>query len=116
MPASLIKQVIIFCTALLLCSCASEYQQSISNNIKPSPNVTMAAQQMKQSAGEPTDANNTDANDAGAAKAPLKIGIHEAILMAMENNQSLIVERMNPEIQKTFEQQELAVFDPLLAA
>jgi len=33
----------------------------------------------------------------------------------MENNQSLIVERMNPEIQRTFEQEELAVFDPLIS-
>ena len=33
----------------------------------------------------------------------------------MENNQSLIVERMNPQIQQTFEQEELAVFDPLLS-
>jgi outer membrane protein len=116
MSASLIKQAAIFCTALLLCSCASEYQQNISRNIGPSPNVTMTARQQKQTAGEPADTNNTDVNDPNAAKAPLKIGIHEAILMAMENNQSLIVERMNPEIQKTFEQQELAVFDPLIAA
>jgi len=46
----------------------------------------------------------------------LTIGIHEAILMAMENNQALIVERMNPQIQRTFEREESAVFDPLLGA
>ncbi len=36
--------------------------------------------------------------------------------MAMENNRSLIVERMNPEINRTFEQEELAAFEPALGA
>jgi outer membrane protein len=103
MSASLIKQVAIFCTALLLSSCASEYPASSPNTVEPPPKATTP----QQSESPPADVNN-------AAKAPLKIGIHEAILMAMENNQSLIVERMNPEIQKTFEQEELAVFDPLI--
>jgi outer membrane protein TolC len=34
----------------------------------------------------------------------------------MANNQSLIVERMNPQIGRTFEQEELAIFDPVLSA
>jgi len=53
-------------------------------------------------------------NEVAAPEGPLKIGVQEAILLAMENNQSLIIERMNPQIQQTFEQEELAVFDPLL--
>ncbi len=57
-----------------------------------------------------------DANQVAAPEGPLKIGVQEAILLAMENNQSLIVERMNPQILRTFEQEELAVFDPLLGA
>jgi len=59
---------------------------------------------------EPVDAN------AAATEGPLKIDIHRAILLAMENNRSLIVERMNPQISGTFEKEELAVFDPLLSA
>jgi outer membrane protein TolC len=105
------KPVVIFCSALLLCSCASQYRQNYSNYVKPSPKVTTPEQPPESPPGSPVDANNADANDTDAAKAPLTIGIHEAILMAMENNQSLIVERMNPEIQQTFEQEELAVFD-----
>ena len=57
-----------------------------------------------------------DANNASMTEGSLKISIQEAILMAMENNQSLAVERMNPQISRTFENQELAVFDPLLSA
>ncbi|OHB68621.1 MAG: hypothetical protein A2Y77_15600, partial [Planctomycetes bacterium RBG_13_62_9] len=46
---------------------------------------------------------------------PLKIDIERAILLAMENNRSLIVQRMNPDISRTIEQEELAVFDPVLS-
>jgi len=106
MPASLKKPAIIFCAALLLCSCASEYTKNYTNNIEPSSKVT-TTKQPESSSASPADANN-------AAEGPLTIGIHEAILLAMENNQSLIVERMNPEIQKTFEQEELAIFDPII--
>ena len=110
MPASLKKTVVIFCSAMLLCSCASKYQENYSNNVEPLPKVATPEQPPESPPGEPADANN-----AVAAKGPLKIGIREAILLAMENNQSLIVERMNPEIQQTFEQEELAVFDPLIS-
>ncbi len=110
MPASLKKPVVIFCSIMLLCSCASQYQENYSNIFEPSPKVTATKQPPESPTGGPADANNTD-----AAKDPLKIGIHEAILLAMENNQSLIVERMNPEIQRTFEQEELAIFDPLIS-
>jgi len=110
MPVSLKKLVVIFCTALLLCSCASQYQENYPNDVEPSPKVTAPEQPPDSPPGQPADANN-----AIAVKGPLKIGIHEAILLAMENNQSLIVERMNPEIQRTFEQEELAVFDPLIS-
>jgi len=108
MPAILKKTVIIFCAALLLCSCESEYTPNYSANIEPSPKVTTTEQQYESLSAAPTDVNN-------AAEGPLKIGIHEAILLAMENNQSLIVERMNPEIQQTFEQEELAIFDPIIS-
>lgn len=110
MPASLRKTVVIFCTALLLCSCESGYQENNSNNVRLSPSVTTP-----ERPSESTPRGPADANDADAAKGPLIIGIQEAILLAMENNQSLIVERMNPEIQQTFEQEELAVFDPLIS-
>jgi outer membrane protein TolC len=57
-----------------------------------------------------------DANQATAIEGPLKIDIQAAILLAMENNRSLAVERMNPQVSRTFEKEELAVFDPALSA
>ncbi len=49
-------------------------------------------------------------------KGPLKITVKDAVLIALENNRSLVVERINPSIQKTFEDQERAVFDPTVEA
>ncbi|UCG08615.1 MAG: TolC family protein [Desulfobacterales bacterium] len=43
---------------------------------------------------------------------PMKITIAEAILLSLENNRTLEVERLNPSIEKTFEDQERAEFDP----
>jgi len=43
---------------------------------------------------------------------PLKVTITEAILLSLENNRSLVVQRLDPSIQQTFEDQERAVFDP----
>jgi len=50
-----------------------------------------------------------------ADPAVLTIDIERAILMAMENNRSLIVQKMNPQIRRTLEQEQRAVFDPVLS-
>ncbi|MFP4037479.1 MAG: TolC family protein [Desulfobacteraceae bacterium] len=47
---------------------------------------------------------------------PLQLTAEDAVLMALENNRSLVVERFTPEIKRTFEEQERAVFDPVLEA
>ena len=43
---------------------------------------------------------------------PLKLTVTEAILLCLENNRELEVQRLNPSIRQTFEDQERAVFDP----
>lgn len=50
------------------------------------------------------------------SKGPINVTISEAILFSMENNRALVVERLNPAIQQTFEDQERAVFDPEINA
>ena len=46
------------------------------------------------------------------SEGPLKITVQEATLLCLENNRALVVEKLNPSIQQTFEDQERAVFDP----
>jgi len=47
---------------------------------------------------------------------PLNITVTEAILMSLENNRALVVQRLNPAITQTFEDQERALFDPTVNA
>jgi len=47
---------------------------------------------------------------------PLKVTIREAILLCLENNRSLVVQRLNPSVRQTYEDQERAVFDPVINA
>jgi len=65
-----------------------------------------------------TKQQNASPGGAGTAAepGPIRVRVQDAILMALENNQALNIERLNPAIQKTFEQQEQGVFDPLVSA
>ncbi len=60
-----------------------------------------------------------DLHDSGTTRTllksegPIEITIENAVLIALENNRSLIVEKFNPPIRRTFEDQEHAPFDPM---
>ena len=43
---------------------------------------------------------------------PIDITINEAVLISLQKNKSLAVEKLSPQIKRTFEEQALAVFDP----
>jgi len=103
--------IILFIKAVLLSSCLSLDPEPYSDYIGPATGGDLPKDQQKLPVHKPVDANN-----ATITKGPLEIGIQKAILLAMENNRSLVVERMNPEISRTFEEEELAIFDPLLGA
>ena len=51
----------------------------------------------------------------GNSEGAVEVSIEEAILMALENNRALRVERLNPDIRRTFEEEEQSVFDPVLS-
>ena len=51
-----------------------------------------------------------------ASDGPLELTLREALLTALEHNPALRVQRWNPAIQKTYEAQPEAVFDPTVAA
>ncbi|MEW6670605.1 MAG: TolC family protein [Thermodesulfobacteriota bacterium] len=46
----------------------------------------------------------------------IRVTVQDAILMALEHNRALAVEKLRPPIRETYEQQELSVFDPVLNA
>ncbi len=103
--------IILFIKAVLLSSCLSLEPEPYSDYIGPATGGDLPKDQQKLPMNKPIDVNDTT-----ITKGPLEIGIQKAILLAMENNRSLVVERMNPEISRTFEEEELAIFDPLLGA
>jgi len=47
---------------------------------------------------------------------PLRVTTEQAVLLTLENNRALVVERLNPQIAQTFVPERLAIFDPVLAA
>ena len=47
---------------------------------------------------------------------PLVIKIEDAILIGLDNNRSLKIEKLKPKIQKTYENEEQGVFDPVISA
>jgi len=109
--SSILLSAILIVEVFLLSSCVSLDPEPSSNYAVPEAKTAVADTRQ-----EPAWQKNADANNAASPQGPLKIGMREAILLAMENNRSLTVERMNPQIIRTFEQEELAVFDPVLDA
>jgi outer membrane protein len=109
------KSSTLFCSMILavmaglLSSCVLPNLEPRSDYVAPEAREDLPGSQQESDLQEPADPN-----DIVAAKGPLKIGIENAILLAMENNQSLLLERMNPEISRTFEAEELSAFDPSL--
>ena len=51
-----------------------------------------------------------------ADRGPIRITVQNAVLMVLENNRGLRVERLNPSIRRTFEDQERGLFDPTIHA
>ncbi|HPC02548.1 MAG TPA: TolC family protein [Syntrophales bacterium] len=47
---------------------------------------------------------------------PLAVRVEDAVLLALENNRSLKIEKLYPAIMRTVEDEERAAFDPLLSA
>jgi len=52
----------------------------------------------------------------GAVKEPMQMTIEEAVLLSLENNLALVVEKYAPAIAETYEDQGKAVFDPRAGA
>ncbi|MDP2896152.1 MAG: TolC family protein [bacterium] len=64
----------------------------------------------------PAGASDSRAEPPAATEGPLTLTVESAILLAVESNRAFRVERLNPPIRRTFEEQERAVFDPVAGA
>ncbi|MGC9453750.1 MAG: TolC family protein [Phycisphaerae bacterium] len=91
-----------------LCSCSQW-----TDDWRPSVDLPKLEPPLEQTA-EPDAGTGTP--DSDRPDEPLELTIEQAVLMAMENNRELHVERLEPEISRTFIEQELAAFDPVFSA
>jgi len=69
---------------------------------------------LESKTGEPREHDSQKGVGVGTDGAPIEVTVERAILLALENNRSLRVEKLNPSIRRTFEDEEQAVFDPVL--
>ncbi len=95
--------------ALLLVSASCTLVEKRIDRTAGGPNVPAdtAVKMRLESTGQPEE---TAART--VPPGPLKVTIIESILLCLENNRSLVVQRLNPAIQQTAEDRESAVFDP----
>ncbi len=93
------------------CSCAHFDAHTSEDYIGPKaaePNAS--ATPNTSSVANPQSAIRNPQLDLG----PLRITTEQATLLALENNRSLVVERLNPQISRTFVPEGLSIFDPIL--
>jgi outer membrane protein len=115
----------VFCVGLLFLSVISisllscmrlryapgEHEDYIGQKKQPASAATAKASSITTSTLQARPEVRTFAN---LTSGPLSLGVTDAILLALENNRSFSVQRFNPDIQRTVEQQQRAVFDPVL--
>ncbi len=92
-------------------SCA-QMERRLEGRMKPPGTPADTAVYMRAaSTGKPAEGGN------GMMPAgPLRITLTDAVLLGLENNRFLVAEKLSPAIRQTFEDQERALFDPVLSA
>jgi outer membrane protein TolC len=106
-----------FVSAALMLSCTPPDESAFQEYIGPlnrQREEQMAAMKRAARQNQEQAATSRPATSSAPAQGPLNITVNEAILVALENNRGLIVQRYNPGIKRTLEQQQLAAFDPSL--
>jgi outer membrane protein TolC len=101
------------------CSCArfdasspKDYIGPVGGSVKAEglgDGSTVPAENHRQAANDDATQQNQQPE-----KGPLRITTEQATLLALENNRSLVVERLNPQITQTFVPERLSIFDPVL--
>jgi len=96
--------------ACLCCSCARFDASSPKDYLGPRATEPNASTADTSRVANPQSAIRNPQFDGG----PLRITTEQATLLALENNRSLVVERLNPQITQTFVPERLSIFDPVL--
>ena len=97
--------------SLLACACHSCAQYEVRS---PADYIGPERAEPPAEANAVAEANAPPIQPATDSEGPLQITIEQATLLSLENNKSLIVQRIDPQITRTFEQEQRAVFDPVL--
>ncbi|MBN2538793.1 MAG: TolC family protein [Deltaproteobacteria bacterium] len=95
---------------IVLASCASMDNGSAEDHIGTSM-VSSFSTTTERESTPPTDHKTTTTVK---PEGPIAVTVEGAILLALENNHALKVEKFNPDILRTAEEEELSVFDPIL--
>jgi outer membrane protein len=102
--------ILVLFLASLGCSCARFDASSPKDYLGPKAAEPNAAAADAGPAANPQSAIRDPQSNAG----PLRITTEQATLLALENNRSLVVQRLNPRISQTFVPEQLSIFDPIL--
>jgi outer membrane protein len=98
------------CVVFLGCSCARFDARSPKDYIGPKTTEPNAMAPVTSRDTNPQSAIRNPQFDTG----PLRITVEQATLLALENNRSLVVERLGPQIAQTLVPENLSTFDPVL--
>ncbi len=97
--------------SLLACACHSCAPYEVRS---PADYIGPEISEPPAEANAVAEVNAPPIQPATDSEGPLQITIGQATLLSLENNKSLIVQRIDPQITRTFEQEQRAVFDPVL--
>ena len=100
---------------LILSSCTvieNHLNRSIGMPERPAINAIHMETAMSEKSESAPDEQEKKEKSRYETDGPLTLTISRAVMLCLENNRSLIVERMNPLISKTLEDRERAAFDP----
>ncbi|MBW2545216.1 MAG: TolC family protein [Deltaproteobacteria bacterium] len=95
---------------IVLASCISMDNGSVEDHIGPRTVSSFSTNTER----ELTPPGDHKATPTVKPEGPLTVTVQGAILMALENNRALKVEKLNPAILRTAEEEERSVFDPIL--
>ena len=108
-PFSIFFLTVSLCLFMISCAAydTGRFDSYSDPSTKPSVSGSTATGEENQQLLKPP----ARSNNAG----PIRVTVESAVFLALENNRSLQVERFNPSISQTFEDQERATFDPSLS-